>query len=320
MSIAIIGAGVIGLTTALHLLETGFRVKVLAESRGEATCSANAGAIWGPFLSEEDGRTFDWSFRTLEVFNLLAGVATSGVYVLDGVLAADYETVMPDWFQLLDQDHNYPEPLPHGYLCGWRYRVPIVDMPVYLAWLETRVVEEGGDIVRRKVEKLADVSDKFEYVVNCAGMGARELCNDHELVPVKGQLVVVTNPGVTTFFAERGDLKDLFYWMPQGDKVVIGGTAYEQFLNHEPDPHQRGRMLGKAMKIDQRFASAKVLAERVGLRPYRKTVRFGFDDLAPMRVFHNYGHGGSGVSLSWGCAQEVAAALSARASCLTLRP
>lgn len=304
MSACVVGAGVVGLTSALSLLKLGHRVEIVSAARGSQTCSANAGAIWGPFLSKEDDRVFDWSFRTLEVLRDLAQVSGSGVSIVDGVLAADYETEIPDWFKLLSQNHYYDGEMPEGYVRCWRYSVPIIDMPEYLCWLEQEVVKAGGRLVQRKVLGFEALLEKYDYVVNCTGMGAKELCNDDQLYPAKGQLVVVENPGVQDFFAERGDLTNLFYWMPQGEKVVIGGTAEVNFEHRDIDRYQVDRMLQKAQALEARFASSKVIDTRVGFRPCRATVRLE-PDRSDEKLIHNYGHGGSGVSISWGCAQDL---------------
>lgn len=304
MSACVIGAGVVGLTSALSLLNLGHRVEILSAARGSQTCSANAGAIWGPFLSKEDDRVFDWSFRTLEVLRELAQISGSGVSIVDGVLAADYETEIPDWFKLLNQDHDYDGEMPEGYVRCWRYSVPIIDMPEYLCWLEREVVKAGGRFEQRKVLGFEALLDRYDFVVNCTGMGSKELCNDDQLYPAKGQLIVVENPGVQDFFAERGDLTNLFYWMPQGKKVVIGGTAEEDFEHRDVDQHQVDRMLQKAQALEPRFASSSIIDTRVGFRPCRETVRLEADS-SDERLIHNYGHGGSGVSISWGCAQDL---------------
>lgn len=305
--VCVVGAGVIGLSVSVQLLQSGIEVSVFSDKRLEGICSANAGAIWGPFLSLEDDRVFDWSFRTLKKLVYLSELNETGVKVVDGVLAADYQTNMPEWFHLLGQEHDYHERLPPGYLHGWKYSVPIIDMPQYLRWLESEVLNYGGIFKQRKIFDFEELSDDFDVIVNCTGLGARELCDDPKLYPVKGQLVIVENPGIEKFFAERGDLTNLFYWMPQGDKIVLGGTAENIFKSVAIDEKQIERITAKAAKIDHRFINCKVLGYRVGLRPCRENIKFGFFESD--KVFHNYGHGGSGVSLSWGCAQDIVSEL-----------
>jgi D-amino-acid oxidase len=74
-----------------------------------------------------------------------------------------------------------------------------------------------------------------------------------------------------------------------------------------PDPATADRLLAAAAAVEPRLAGVAVLEHRVGLRPGRPYVRLEAEVLADGRqVVHNYGHGGAGVSLSWGCAAEAA--------------
>lgn len=309
--ICVIGAGVIGLTSALCFQESGFIVKIIADKFDETICSSNAGAIWGPFLSNEDQSAYEWSFETLKVFRNLAKNPKSGINIVDGVLAANYETQIPEWFKLLNQDHEYDEQLPKGYIKAWRYSVPIIEMPKYLNWLKTEFYQSNGVLEIGKINSFTELKDEFDFVINCTGLGSKELCADEKLYAMKGQLIVVSNPGVNYFFAERGDNKELFYWMPQGEKIVIGGTAEKIFSHTLIDEVQTKRMFDQAKRIEKKFAKSEFVAEKVGFRPCRDSIRFEFDKIY-QNVFHNYGHGGSGVSLSWGCAQSVVKEINTR--------
>lgn len=302
--VCVIGAGVIGLTSALCLKDSGFNVKIIADKSDESICSNNAGAIWGPFLSNEDQRTLEWSFETLEILEIQANNPKSGVNIVDGILAATYETPMPEWFKLLNQNHDFADQLPDGYRKAWRYRVPIIEMPKYLTWLKEKFFEKNGVLETAKINSFNELTIKYDFIINCTGLGSIDLCSDQELYAVKGQLIEVSNPGIKDFFAERGDGKELFYWMPQGKKIVIGGTAEDKFNDRFVDNEQTRRMFDQAKRIEKKFIRSDFISERVGFRPCRDSIRFEFDT-SFKNVFHNYGHGGSGVSLSWGCAQNV---------------
>ncbi|MGH7488065.1 MAG: FAD-dependent oxidoreductase, partial [bacterium] len=76
--VLVIGAGVIGLTTGIRLIEAGLSACIVADQQPHETTSANSGAIWGPFLSELDMRVLDWSFRTFEVLRELSAAPWSG--------------------------------------------------------------------------------------------------------------------------------------------------------------------------------------------------------------------------------------------------
>lgn len=309
--IVVIGAGVIGLTSAVVLQEAGFDVLIVAERPPLETNSANSGAIWGPFLSMIDPRLLEWSFATLEQLKALSGDIESGVRMTDGVGAADFPTVAPDWVVRLGGDFSCDlSLLPTNYLCGWSYTVPIVDIPIYLVYLQRRFELAGGRLELRSVGDLSEFQD-VRCVVNCAGLGAGPLASDETLTPSKGQLVVVENPGISSFFAERGDGPDLLYILPQGDKLVLGGTAEWEFDHDRPDEQAVAAIITRCGRVDPRILNARVLSVRSGLRPCRDNVRLEADHSGLSGVVHNYGHGGSGVSLSWACAFEVLALVQA---------
>jgi D-amino-acid oxidase len=150
-------------------------------------------------------------------------------------------------------------------------------------------------------------------VVNCTGIAAHDLADDQDLYPIRGQLVVLANPGITDFFSEdTGDSPDLLCIYPHGDTVVLGGTAEPHHWRLDPDTRTADAIVLRCAAITPRLATAPVIAHRVGLRPTRPTIRL---DEQPhrtgTRIIHSYGHGGAGVSLSWGCAYETAVRLTA---------
>jgi D-amino-acid oxidase len=117
---------------------------------------------------------------------------------------------------------------------------------------------------------------------------------------VRGQIVVVENPGITEFFVAETDPP--VYFFPQGDLVVLGGTAQEDAGDTTPDPEEARSILARCAAVEPRLHGARIVGHRVGLRPVRPRIRLERD----AGVVHNYGHGGAGVTLSWGCANEVA--------------
>jgi D-amino-acid oxidase len=119
---------------------------------------------------------------------------------------------------------------------------------------------------------------------------------------------VVENPGVSEFFVEEGEPP--VYYFPHGDTAVLGGTAQDGNSDTTPDPVVAAAIVDRCAAIEPRFADARILGHRVGLRPVRDTVRLECQQVGDTRVIHNYGHGGAGVTLSWGCAREVVRLLS----------
>jgi D-amino-acid oxidase len=99
----------------------------------------------------------------------------------------------------------------------------------------------------------------------------------------------------------------VIYLFPHRDTVILGGTVADGDWDTEPRPEVAERILADIAAIEPRVLDAPVVAHRVGLRPARPEVRLEAEPLNGGRVlWHNYGHGGAGVTLSWGCAREVA--------------
>jgi D-amino-acid oxidase len=303
--VLVIGAGVSGLTTAVCLAEAGFKVRIWSSGTGGATTSFAAGATWSPYLVEASPRVAAWSFETLEMMRALSADPATGITLMPGVEASRVPVEPPPWRDRLAEFRMCgPGDLPAGFAAGWRYVAPVVSMPTYLGYLRGRAECLGVDLEIREADRL----DLGGVVIDCAGIGARTLVPDPALTPVRGQIVVVENPGVTEWFVEEGEPP--VYFFPHGDTVVLGGTAQAGDADTTPDPAVAAAILERCAAVEPRFAGVRVLGHRVGLRPVRDHVRLEGQQVGDTRVIHNYGHGGAGVTLSWGCAREVVRLLS----------
>jgi D-amino-acid oxidase len=304
----VLGAGVIGLTTAVQLAESGLRVEVRTAVPPELTTSAAAGAIWGLYYVQREDCVVRWSRETLQTLIKLADEPASGVRLVRGVEASRSPQVLLDGVDMLPGLRKCePSELPPGFATGFEYTAPLLDMPVYLGYLTDRLHAAGATLRVAPVDRLANALDEAAAVVNCTGIRARELSGDDALYPVRGQVVVTTNPGITDFFAEDSDTSaELLYILPHEEKVVLGGTAEPGRWSLTPDPAVARAIVARCAEVIPALATAPILEHRVGLRPNRPRVRLD-EELAAngTRVIHSYGHGGSGVSLSWGCAFEV---------------
>ena len=169
----------------------------------------------------------------------------------------------------------------------------------------------GGQLqLGQPLRSIAEAQERSAapVIVNCTGIGARELTPDPALYPVRGQVVVAANPGLTEFFVGEGADDEVSYIFPHGATVVLGGTHEPGAESLRPDPATAERILASCAAVDPRLAGAPVLGHRVGLRPVRPRVRLESAALPGGRLLvHNYGHGGAGVTLSWGCARAVLA-------------
>jgi D-amino-acid oxidase len=311
--ILVIGAGVCGLTTAVCLAEAGLGVIVAAADPPQRTTSAAAGAVWGPHLVGPDERVARWGQVTMGRLVALAAEPATGVHLAAGLAASARPQDEPfDW--VIPAEGLRPCPpaeLPAGYACGWRLTAPLVSMPVYLGYLQARLERAGGSLLRAEFGSLAEAAGltTAPVIVNCPGAGARQLVPDPEVTSVRGQAVVVANPGIEEFFVGVGDDPgQVSYYFPHGDTVVLGGTEERENWSREPDPATAQRILRRCAAVEPRLERAPVTGHRVGLRPVRPSVRLEAEPLdGGRRVLHNYGHGGAGVTLSWGCAMELTA-------------
>jgi D-amino-acid oxidase len=322
--VLVVGAGVSGLTTAICLAEAGLRAVIQAATPPERTTSSVAGAIWGPHLVEDSPRATQWRRATLSVLRELAAERGTGVRVVAGVQADRGAPPPlgppPAWLaELGPVTPCLRSSLPAGFTSGWRYAAPLAHMPTYLGYLQARFEKAGGLVETATVTSLAAAARGrgARAVVNCTGMGARDLVPDPEVTPYRGQVMLAANPGISEFFiGPADDTADLVYLFPHGDAVVLGGTEVAGDWSMEPVPALADRILRDCEAVEPRLRGAKILDHRVGLRPYRPQIRLEAEPAAgdnwhpdsqiPLLV-HNYGHGGAGITMSWGCAREAAA-------------
>jgi D-amino-acid oxidase len=316
MDVTVVGAGVIGLVTALTLEERGHQVRVVAAARGASTTSAIAGAVWFPYRVGPPSKVTGWALRTRRWLETLASTTPqAGVDVLTGYeITGDDGTTRPWWCatptmegdelatESIDVEH-VPAPVagaPHG----WRFAAPRAQPSLFLPYLEARL---AGPIEQRVVRDLRD--EPGDVVINCTGLGARELAGDDLLYPLLGQIVVAERGGadLATTITDDRDPERIFYIIPRRDELVLGGCSLPYPPGGDPptlDPAITARILAHAQRLG--ISVGAVRAERVGLRPYRSEVRLE-RDAHHGRIIHNYGHGGAGFTLCRGCAEDVAA-------------
>jgi D-amino-acid oxidase len=304
----VIGAGVSGLTTAVCLAEAGMKVRVDADLPPGATTSAAAGAMWDPYLAEPSDLVERWSRTTLSELTELSGDPETGIRLVEGTQETKTPCAMPAWGGLVGARMCPSEDLRPGYVTGWRYRAPLVDMPRYLQYLVRRLERSGGTLRSHRYGALEEATREAPVVVNCSGSGARTLAADPSVEAVRGRLVVVQNPGIESFFCDdTPGAADLTYIYPHLRTVVLGGTSDHGNWDMSPDEDAARDIVRRCAAVEPSLAGARVLEHRVGLRPVRKRVRVEEEHHQDTLVLHNYGHGGAGLTLSWGCAREVEA-------------
>jgi D-amino-acid oxidase len=296
--VIVVGAGVVGLSCAVRLLEAGHVVDVVARDLPLETTSAVAAALWYPFRAYPFERVTSWSRSTYAELETLSARDDTGVRMLAGTELHRTRTADPWWREAVPTLTRVTAMGP-PYTDGWSFVAPVVEMPIYLRWLVGRVEQLGGTLTRMALSALPD---QAEVVVNATGLGARRTADDPSLVPVRGQVVYVDQVGLDRWWL---DSSQPTYVVPRSRDIVVGGTDEEGEWDRRPDPDTAKRILERGIELVPDLARAKVLGHKVGLRPARPEVRLEVEQVGEARVVHCYGHGGAGVTLSWGCADEV---------------
>jgi len=256
--VAVIGCGVIGLATARTLQRRGFDVTIYAKDMPPETTSNIAGASWSPTsVIDEDNRTPGWDAQ----FERAARFSNRAFQLLAG---DEYAVRWREQYTLSDQDFgpNWDHEMLHDLFPASRKleasenpfpakvvhveNTMFIEPSIYLNTLVRDFYIFGGRIRRvmfTTPNQLATLSESI--VVNCTGLGARELFGDRELTPIKGQLtVLLPQPEVDYAMVGRG-----LYMFPRRDGIILGGTFERGVETMEPNPEAKQRILAGHQRI-----------------------------------------------------------------------
>jgi D-amino-acid oxidase len=317
--VVVVGAGVIGLTSALCLQERGFQVILVTAADPLATTSAVAGAVWYPTGTDASSRTAAWAADT---FDRLARQAAEGVPGVSmrctRMLSYQQQDAAVPWWESAVADLRRLEAaeLEPRFGGDWAFTSPTVEMPLYLPWLLARFLDHGGELVHQRFDSLQQARALATAVVNATGLGARRLCGDQSLNPVRGQLVLVDNPGLRTSLRVKDHPAGYTYIHPRTTDIVLGGTFDAGSWDTTVNPRTAQAILDRCTTLLPELRHAQITGHQVGLRPTRHGgIRLEADHNAPpgTRLIHNYGHGGAGITLSWGCATTTTELISGTA-------
>lgn len=262
-TVAVLGAGVSGLTCGVVLAESGYDVTVFF-SPDHPAASPVAAAIWYPYHIGPEAEA--WGRESYERFEELARDPRTGVSMV-GFEIRGAETM----------------------------RVPLIETPVYLPWLREQL---QGRIHPRTIADLTELEREFDLVVNCTGLGARELCGDRSVHAGRGVVLIAQNPGIARHVVSLDG--PLTYVLTRTHDIILGGTD-DDSMDLAVPPTLARDIHARCVALEPRLPSQYETA--VGFRPLRASVRLEREP--GTRVIHNYGHGGAGFTVSWGCAREV---------------
>jgi D-amino-acid oxidase len=307
--VTVVGAGVVGLSVAHDLAAAGAGVLVLAERAAHEGVSGVAGGLWFPYRVTAPPGAGDVLLRSRARFEQLAGRPGTSVAVRAGTVVE--RTARPDraWTAAAIRPREArPDELPAGAASGVRAELPVADTPHYL-----RRLQEGchrlGVVVRPTAVRDLDAaarSTAADLVVVAAGAGSGALLADPDPgYPVGGQVVRLRNPGLTDWLLDEDDPAGMVYVIPRGEDVVCGGTADLCPDRTTADPRVQEEILSRVVATVPALAGQEVLGGAYGLRPARSSLRLGPVPGGVVPVVACYGHGGAGLTLSWGCAEAV---------------
>ncbi len=307
--VAVVGAGVIGLTVAHELARSGHDVRVLAEQDAAAGVSAVAAAMWFTHDVRRSEQVLESASVTYRRLVDLAADPETGVRLRTGTVLARRPDPDLSWTSAVPR-HEVLDGgrLPAG-ASGVRCTVPVVVTDVYLAWLRAAALALWVQVSRGRVEGLWPVLDGgVDAVVVAAGLrSAALLGDDEESFPIRGQVVRLANPGLIDWVLDEDNAQGLTYVIPRDHDVVCGGTDEFGDWDEAVRPDVEAAIRERVEALVPALRGQPVLSRAAGLRPGRSDVRVEAVPGHSTPVFACYWHGGAGYTLSWGDAAVMAA-------------
>ena len=299
----VVGAGVSGLSSGIRLLEDGWDVTIWSSDFSPNTTSDIAAALWYPFLSAPVDKTNHWGSNTYNVFKELSKDSKTGISMTQTYEYFREPQSDPLWKDSVDGFERVTANLPADYVECFSFVTPIIEMPIYLTWLTDWYDKLGGESDQRTVSNFSEFPKEFDMVINCTGLDSGSLLGDEEVYPIRGQILRVKTDIKEMHLDQQ--IPTLAYIVPRSNDMVLGGVAQQNNWSLEPTEEDRKFILQKCSLIIPELKNLDIIEELVGLRPGRSSVRLDKEIISGRPLIHNYGHGGSGVTLSWGCADDV---------------
>jgi len=259
--VAVIGCGVMGLTTARLLQDRGFEATIYAKELPPDTTSNVAGGQWSPFTVFDEESATPAFRQQLEraarlsnrYFQNLVG-DTYGVRWIENYILRDspppqqQPSPIRDLFFAADVLPRHDHPFAASHVS--RFTTMLIEPPVFLPAITRDFLLRGGRIHVREFHEARDLFRLDEkVVVNCAGLGAHALFGDTELTPIKGQLAILLPQPEVDYIMIKGD----YYMFPRRDGIVLGGTHDRDEWRLDVDPAVTARILANHRAIFERM-------------------------------------------------------------------
>jgi D-amino-acid oxidase len=233
--VAVLGAGVMGLTAATLLLDLGLKVTIYSERMPAATTSFKAGGQWAVSVIEFQSKEKELTDIIKSAYAKFKGSIGQGFGVSE---RPNYTAERSHNLEIVLQlaPGLIPKPVKLARMpfeghtqAGFEYQTLLIEPPVFLPRLETDLRARDVNFTPRTFTSRSDILNTLseKIIVNCTGLGSKTLWRDNAMVPIKGQLALLPpQPELKYLYGQSG------YLFPRADAVVIGGT-FEEGVNRE---------------------------------------------------------------------------------------
>lgn len=309
-NIVVVGAGVIGMTVAIKMLEQNYSVTIISKDEPFATNSDAAVATWHP-PSNRRPLLQKLCLASLPKFKELSQVKGSGVRWVSIVKYMKNKSALKEnpWLKQVMGPQEIPQAAIESEQFPFRLmvHVPLADVNIYRPFLYDKFKKLGGKFEQRKISNFDELDGKFDAIINCAGWETKFLLDDKRVHPIRGQTVTLEVP---TSYKDPisfsiGHLNAYATFRPESLDCVIGTTYKVNDSKTAISEKEKEDIIAKVSKFFPDLKNLKIKQDKVGLRCGRWDVCIKSQWLNKSLIAHCYGHNSSGFSASWASADEV---------------